>query len=368
MAWNANEVALKLLSPKGDPGGAYVRFLDDIMRQSRGVGVDYDNLMPTAGPVSEQTRLLIAVEKLKENPRKTRSESSQIIQNVLGSNHAGQYISKLMESAAQSIAMIDPTAGDWHAQDFVMGSYRPSSWQRDESFQSFCSRSVPLGSDKAINAAKTALDEKSSMRARKLQKRLGIQFYATDNLAEHLLLENKHGKTRLYIFHYAGYLKARLEQTRSFNLPIDCAMETCLEHGTLPPQLLVETLHSIQAVLFPVTEPEEVRILRTLIRMQHFDPECAENEGYKVYQNVPKDFKYIYWAERLATLHARLKDRPPRSRLEKWLAQENNDGNAFLIALLALFISVIVGILGLILAAVQTWIAWMAWKYPVPDR
>ncbi|KAI7789158.1 hypothetical protein LA080_005263 [Diaporthe eres] len=250
--------------------------------------------------------------------------------------------------------MIDPTAGDWHAQDFVMGSYRPSSWQQDESFQPFCSRSVPIANDEAVTAAKAALDEKSSLRARKLQKRLGIQFYATDNLAEHLLLEHRHGKTRLHIFHYAGYLKARLEQTQFL--------------GLLPPQLLVETLHSIQAVLFDVTEPEEVRLLRTLVRTQGFDPECLGHEGYKVYQTVSKDFGYVYWAERLAVLHARLKERPPRNRLEKWLAQGNSDGNAFLIALLALLISVIVGILGLILAAVQTWIAWMAWKYPVPDR
>ncbi|KAL1851680.1 hypothetical protein Daus18300_012489 [Diaporthe australafricana] len=352
MAWNAKEIALKLLSPKGDPSGAYVKFLDEITRQSSGAGVNYDNLMPTAGYDSKQARLILAVEQLTENPKKTRREITQIVQNVLGSNYPDLYMNKLMESAAQAITMIDPTAGDWHAQDFVMGSYRPSSWQRDESFQSFCSRSVPVGTDEAVTAAKTALDEKSSLRARKLQKRLGIQFYATGNLAEHLLLEHRHGKTRLYIFHYAGYLKARLEQTS----------------GLLPPQLLVETLHSIQAVLFDVTEPEEVKILRTLVRTQRFDPECVGYEGYKVFQNVPKDFKYIYWAERLAVLHARLKERPPRSRLEKWLARENNDGSAFLIALLALFISVVVGILGLILAAVQTWIAWMAWKYPVQGQ
>lgn len=121
-------------------------------------------------------------------------------------------------------------------------------------------------------------------------------------------------------------------------------------------------------MLFDVTEPEDVKILRTLVRTQSFDPECAGSEGYKVYQNVPKDFKYIYWAERLAVLHARLKEKPPRSKIEKWLAQENNDGNALLIALLALLISVIVGILSLILAAIQTWIAWMAWKYPISGQ
>lgn len=117
-----------------------------------------------------------------------------------------------------------------------------------------------------------------------------------------------------------------------------------------------------------MTKPGEVKLLRKLVRTQGFDPECLGHDGYKVYKTVPKDFRYVYWAERLAALHARLKERPPRNRLEKRLAQENNDGSAFLIALLALLISVIVGILGLILAAVQTWIAWMAWKHPGPDR
>lgn len=229
MAWNANEIALRLLSPKGDPSGAYVKFLNEITRHSIGARVNYDNLMPTAGCESEQARLLLAVEQLKKNPKKTRRGGTQILQNVLGSNCPDLYIDKLMESAAQAITMIDPTAGDWHAQDFVMGSYRPSSWQQDESFQSFCSRSVPVANDEAVIAAKAALDEKSSLRARKLQKRLGIHFYATDNLAEHLLLEHRHGKTRLYIFHYAGYLKARLEQATLLKLPVDCAMEDCLE-------------------------------------------------------------------------------------------------------------------------------------------
>lgn len=121
-------------------------------------------------------------------------------------------------------------------------------------------------------------------------------------------------------------------------------------------------------MLFNITEPEDIKILRKLVRKQRFDPECIETEGYTVYGNIPKDFKYIYWAERLAILHVRLKERPPRSKFEKWLAQENNDGNALLIALLALLISVLVGILSLILAAVQTWIAWMSWKYPGPDQ
>lgn len=232
MAWNANEFTLKLLGPKGDPSGAYVKLLHELMRPSIEAGMHYNHSMATAGHQLEleEARLLLAAELLKRHSSITRRQGTQILQKEFGPNHPDQYIGRLMESAAQAIAMIDPTAGDWHAHDFVMGSYRPSCWQQDETFQSFCSRSVPFTNDEAvIAAAKAALDEKSSLRARKLQKRLGIQFYATDSLAEHLLLEHRHGKTRLYIFHYAEYLKVRLEQTALLDLPVDCAMGDCLE-------------------------------------------------------------------------------------------------------------------------------------------
>lgn len=123
----------------------------------------------------------------------------------------------------------------------------------------------------------------------------------------------------------------------------------------------------MQAVLFPSTNPEEVAILREHIRKREFDSECVRYEGYKVFKSVPKDFRYVYWAERLAVLYRRLEEKPPRNRLEKWLEQEGSDGNAFLVAFLALVISILVGILSLILACFQTWISWMAWKYPASN-
>lgn len=64
-------------------------------------------------------------------------------------------------------------------------------------------------------------------------------------------------------------------------------------------------------------------------------------------------------------LEAALANPPPRNKLERWLQSQTSERNALFIALLALFISIFVGLLAVILAAVQTWIAWMAWKYPV---
>jgi hypothetical protein len=74
--------------------------------------------------------------------------------------------------------------------------------------------------------------------------------------------------------------------------------------------------------------------------------------------------EYVYWGERLAALHALMRERPPRNKLERWMKWQTSESNAFAVALAALLISVVVGILGLGLAGFQAWIAWVAWQEP----
>lgn len=134
----------------------------------------------------------------------------------------------------------------------------------------------------------------------------------------------------------------------------------------MPPQLLVETLYSIQAVLFPSIDPESAEILDELIARRDFDPDCAEYEGYKLFREPPPDFEFKFWGERMAHLHRLITYRPPRNRLERWFHQHGNERNALLIAFLALFISILVGVISIGLNCVQIWITWMAWKNPTP--
>lgn len=133
----------------------------------------------------------------------------------------------------------------------------------------------------------------------------------------------------------------------------------------LPPQLLVETLHSLQGILFPSVDPISANILDELIAKEGFDPQCAEYEGYKLFSEPPEDFEYVFWGKRLAQLHHLMVHRPPRNMLERWFQRQSSEGNALFVALLALLISIAVGLISIILACVQVWIAWMAWKYPV---
>ncbi|KAH0421969.1 hypothetical protein CcaCcLH18_13098 [Colletotrichum camelliae] len=203
-------------------------------------------------------------------------------------------------------------------------------------------------------------DFKASLKAWKLRKRLGVKFQPTDDLTKHLLLDRR--RSVLFIFHHVKFLKAQAGLYLPIQKNLGLTVNESLKNGTLPPQLLAETLHSIQAVLFPPHNKKAARILKKLIsnRDTQFDPECARYDG----ETLPKDFRYIYWAKRIADLHDLLEKRPPRNGMERWLQWQSSEGNALLVAFIALLISIIVGVISIGLSAVQIWISWMAWKHP----
>lgn len=139
-----------------------------------------------------------------------------------------------------------------------------------------------------------------------------------------------------------------------------------LSSGCLPPRLLAETLHSIQAILFHFDDHRSSRILERLITKDGFDEHCAQAEGYKIFDGAD-NLDYRYWGERLAALHNFTRERPPRNKFERWMKWQSSERNAFAVALAALLISILVGLLSLAVAGLQTWIAWEAWKQPVSN-
>ena len=134
----------------------------------------------------------------------------------------------------------------------------------------------------------------------------------------------------------------------------------------LPPRLLAETLHSIQTILFHFDDQRSARILERLIAKGEVDEDCSQGEGSRFFDQVDSP-DYLYWGKRLAALHSYVLARPPRNRFERWVKWQSSESNAFAVAIAALFISIIVGVLSLGLAAFQAWVAWEAWRMPVDD-
>ncbi|KAF3807326.1 hypothetical protein GCG54_00008783 [Colletotrichum gloeosporioides] len=259
--------------------------------------------------------------------------------------------------------MVDCSAQSSHAADYSLGTYKPVSWQPTERFVDFVKLSLGLGVKLENEGMGMAInkDFKASLKAWKLRKRLGIKFQPTNDLTKHLLLDRR--RNVLFIFHHVKFLKTQAGLYLPIQKSLGLTIDESLKKGTLPPQLLAETLHSIQAVLFPPHNKKAARILKKLIANHDtpFDPECARYDG----ETLPKDFRYIYWAKRIADLHGLLEKWPPRNSIERWLQWQSSEGNALLVAFIALLISIIIGIISIGLSAVQIWISWMAWKHPV---
>lgn len=135
--------------------------------------------------------------------------------------------------------------------------------------------------------------------------------------------------------------------------------------GFLPPGLVVETLRSIQYLLFPYEDLKSTKILDQLIQRDGFDAECAEYDDYAL-DGLDED-KYLYWGQRIAALHKVIDNRPPRNSLERWLQRHDTERNVLFFALVGLSIWTIVSIIRIGLLAVQIWVSYEAWQHPVKD-
>ncbi|KAH6869268.1 hypothetical protein B0T10DRAFT_418762, partial [Thelonectria olida] len=262
-----------------------------------------------------------------------------------------------------AILMVDSAVNGYRSPGYTIGKYRHASWLPDEAFIDFVARCFPQVSSGRRDRVATVLDDKSSLKAWKLKDRLGINFRGTNNLADHLLFDPRN--QILYLFHHTAYLKAHLDLWNGESVSKDVGITTTLKRGTLCPRLLAETLHSLQSILFRNDDDRSMRVLEQLIKRKGFDYTCSVHEGYKMFEDSMEDFTYVYWGERLAVLHDLVLNRPPRTGFQRWIRWQTSESNSFMVAMLALIISIFIGILSLGLSAFQTWITWQAWKHLV---
>ncbi|VUC35078.1 unnamed protein product [Clonostachys rosea] len=276
---------------------------------------------------------------LKGSPRLTKREAIRRLIRHKRSGLSSQDAAEAIRLTIQLMVMVDCDP--------------QKTWLPEERYCDFIYRCFPTSPEHSWRV-------RTSVRACKLQKRLRVEFRPTSDLAMHLLYDSEVPPC-VYLFDKVGFLKAQLSKYDAIQMPLGMSVEECLERGS-PLQLLCETIYSLQQLLFPQYDYKSKEILGKLIGEKDFDPECANYQGYRRLDG--EDFRYVYWKERLRKLEEALANPPPRTRLERWL-QSPSERNAFVLALLALFISIGVGLLSIALAAIQTWIAWMAWKYPV---
>jgi len=138
-----------------------------------------------------------------------------------------------------------------------------------------------------------------------------------------------------------------------------------LDSGSLPRQLVLKVLDSLQTVLFPLSEPKSKRLLQSLVDKCSLDPDIVNFEYSSIRNIGEENIPYVYLADRLSDLYNEVRNPRPRGWLERQIERKSGARYMMMATLIGVMITVLLGIVSLAVSSVQTWIAYQAWKYPV---
>ncbi|KAK0384911.1 hypothetical protein NLU13_7390 [Sarocladium strictum] len=206
-------------------------------------------------------------------------------------------------------------------------------------------------------------DIKVELRATKLRKHLGVTFRATHDIRNHLSYDYR--ENTIDVYHHAAFLKEQLRATK--NMDQSSPPIHSISLGSLPRQLVLETLDSVQAILFPLSEPKSKALLKSVTTSCSFDPELSNFEYSAIRNPGEEKTSYVYLADRLSGLYHELQNPRPRGSLERQMERKSGARYMMMATLIGVVFAVILGFLSLVVSSYQTWIAYEAWKHPVPS-
>lgn len=280
--------------------------------------------------------------------------------------------------AMKLMTMISCTT-ETQAGGLLESGVQPSIWRGDKSLADFFTLTFPMRDHPSLNdSEESAIDIKTQLTAKKLKKVAGLKFRGVDDIRNHLKLDQTTGI--LDIYHHTAVLKEHLmaskekaprgptvlESFRYVDLLLVSKYWLMRTHhsGCIPRQLALETLDSLQKILFPL-EPDSQAILRSLVSKQSLDPDCLRFGSMPYRTEAEKDIEYQYWGSRIMDLYDEIENPKPRGFLETWLEQRSKARHVMLATLIGVMIAIVLGFFALVVAIIQTWVAYQAWKYPL---
>lgn len=298
--------------------------------------------------------VLDIIETLKTNAEKPRAQVTQDYFTARAKSGSTALPPPADQNRAFNVAVKVMTTLSCCATDqpssLLESGIIPLPWADSISLKNFVSDAFPRTNhckfdEKAMQAAVTA---------RLLQKVAGLRIEPTDDLRNHLKIDHEHGTVE--IFHLTGFLKEHLMATRS---------DEGQSRAAIPRALALETLNSLQDILFP-SDGRSQSLLRSLISRSSFDPDCAnfESAPYRIDEDG-HDNTYASWDSRLVDLYDAIENPQPRGWLEKWFERRSGARYVMMATFIGVIIAIILGLLGLAVAIFQAWVAYQQWKHPV---
>ncbi|KAH8738448.1 hypothetical protein BGZ61DRAFT_526422 [Ilyonectria robusta] len=237
------------------------------------------------------------------------------------------------------------------------GSF-PVEWRREQTLVELVQSAFPYSADSKYTASR----KDRALKVWKLRKRYGIHIVPTDDLVQHLYYDRQ--TKCLSVFHQVAWLKAQLRHASGNDLLEP--MDTSLKNGTLPPQLLLETLYSIYHILLPL-DKKSAKLAKKLVlnpkkKTRGFDPDILIYDG--LIRPVPEPFQLMYWKKRLDILREIVDNPPPSNSFTSWFERHTSERNALTVAIIGVFLAALFGFLSFIVGIAQLVVSILAWKNP----
>ncbi|KAI0376509.1 hypothetical protein F5Y04DRAFT_209145 [Hypomontagnella monticulosa] len=312
--------------------------------------------------------LLTVIKSIKSSPDKSRSDLTKE-HFGLCARSAFQIPPSNDQSRAFGLAVrvmtMIPCSLENQLEGLLETGLLPAVWRSDQSFNEFIHTTIPRGYDVTFESGIDIPPNMSlplgCITAKRLEKDGKLKIVPTDNLRDHLLLDEMNGTVAVY--HYTSVLKQHLmaspnpETCGGSNLSID-------HYEAVPRQLALETLDTLRHIIFPI-EREPQSILRSLIIREKFDPDnnCIDTIFLQHPNGEP--IRYEYWGTRLWRLHEELEHPTPRGTVENWLERRSGSRYIMLVTLLGVLIAILLGALSLSVSIFQAWVSWQQWRHPI---
>lgn len=137
-----------------------------------------------------------------------------------------------------------------------------------------------------------------------------------------------------------------------------------MARGNIPRDLALETLVTLQEILFPL-ESESQSLLRTLVTKQCYDPDGLRVDVRQYRRAEEKTVQLRYWGKRLDDLYEQMQNPTPTGYVEKWMERRSGARYVMMATLGGVLFAVVLGMLSLGVSIFQAWVGYQQWKHPV---
>ncbi|KAK6523397.1 hypothetical protein TWF281_001377 [Arthrobotrys megalospora] len=233
-------------------------------------------------------------------------------------------------------------------------------WQSNLSLGAFFTTVFPMPDTENPYSGAIDASIKHALSAKKLKRIARIQLVPTDDLSSHLKFDKRDGI--VHVFHHCGFLKENLRVTRDRGSQLSVA--DYLKLGCIPRQLALETLDTIQRILFPLADAESKTLISSLISTSYWDPECEKIPSTLYLGPEEVDVRYHYFGNRLLELYEEVSDPGPQTTMGKWLDRKKSSRHVMMATLTGVVIAIILGILTLGVSGYQAWLGYQQWQHP----